>query len=84
MEEKYMVNDFLNDLKNFIKEYTDSILETQNIELRTTIQNLRNTLEASQYDMIKLSESKGYCFPIENAKSEEIEKIKNDLNIEKE
>ena len=82
MEEKYMVNDFLNDLKNFIKEYTDSLLDTQNIELRTTLQILRNSFESSQYDMFKISESKGYCFPIESAKNEEIEKIKNDLSIE--
>lgn len=82
MEEKYMVNDILNDSKNSIKAYTDSIIETENLELRATIQNLRDSLENFQYDLFKISESKGYYMPAQTAKIDEINKIKNDLNIE--
>jgi hypothetical protein len=51
--------------------------------IRASMQSLRNALETSQYDMFKISESKGYCFTTDSAKKDEIEKIKNDLNIEK-
>ena len=81
MEEKYMVNDILNDSKNFIKYYTDIIIETENIELRNTFKNIRNTLETFQYDLFKISESKGYYAPIQIADLKEMEKIRNDLNI---
>lgn len=82
MEEKYMVNDILNESKNFIKYYTDGIIEAENIELRNIFQNLRNTLENFQYDLFKISESKGYYIPVQIADLNEIKKIKNDLNIE--
>lgn len=82
MEEKYMVNDILNDTKNSIKSYSGAIVETENIELRTTIQTLRNSLEGFQYDLFKVAESKGYYIPAQTAKPEEIDKVKNDLNIE--
>ena len=82
MEEKYMVNDILNDSKNFIKSYTDSIIECENSQLRNTIQNLRNSLENFQYDLFRISESKGYYVSAQEVKQDEIDKVKNDLNIE--
>ena len=51
------------------------------MELRSTFQNLRNSLETFQYDLYKVAESKGYYMPAEMAKQEEIDKVKNDLNI---
>ena len=82
MEEKYMVNDILNDLKNSVKTYTDIIAETDNVELRSNLQGLRNLLENFQYNLFKISESKGYYIQSQNAKLEEINQVKNDLNIE--
>lgn len=81
MEEKCMVNDILTDSKNSIKSYAGAIVETSNMELRSTFQNLRNSLETFQYDLYKVAESKGYYMPAEMAKQEEIDKVKNDLNI---
>ena len=82
MEEKYMVNDILNDLKNSVKTYTDVIAETDNVELRSNLQGLRNLLENFQYNLFKISESKGYYIQSQNAKLEDINQVKNDLNIE--
>ncbi len=82
MEEKYMVNDILNDLKNSVKTYTDIIAETDNVELRSNLQGLRNLLENFQYNLFKISESKGYYIQSQNAKLEEINQVKSDLNIE--
>ena len=81
MEEKYMVNDLLNDTKNFIKIYTDCIIETENMELRNVLQTLRNALESFEYDLVKISESKGYLSVTETAEKIEIEKVKANLNI---
>ena len=79
MEEKYMVNDILECTKSSLKDYQGAILETANMELRQTFQNLRNAEESFQYELFKLAESKGYYIPAENAKMDEIQKVKNEL-----
>lgn len=79
MEEKYMVNDILECTKSSLKDYQGAIIETANMELRQTFQNLRNAEESFQYELFKLAESKGYYVPAENAKADEIEKVKNEL-----
>lgn len=80
MEEKYMVNDILEGVKSSLKDYEGAIIETANMELRQTFQNLRNSTESFQYELFKLAESKGYYTPAENAKTEEIQKVKNELS----
>lgn len=80
MEEKYMVNDILECTKSGLKDYEGAILETANMELRQTLQTLRNSNESFQYELFKLAESKGYYVPAENAKPDEIQKVKNELS----
>ena len=80
MEEKYMVNDILESTKASLKDYQGAIIETANMELRQTFQTLRNSEESFQYELFKLAESKGYYVPAENAKPEEIQKVKNELS----
>ena len=79
MEEKYMVNDILECTKSSLKDYQGAIIETANMELRQALQNLRNSEESFQYELFKLAESKGYYVPAENAKNDEIQKVKNEL-----
>lgn len=79
MEEKYMVNDILECTKTGLKDYQSAIVETANMELRQTFQNLRNLSESFQYELFKLAESKGYYTSSENAKPEEIQKVKKEL-----
>lgn len=79
MEEKYMVNDILECTKSSLKDYQGAIIETANMELRQTLQNLRNAEESFQYELFKLAESKGYYVPAENANLNEIQKVKNEL-----
>ena len=81
MEEKYMVNDILESTKNNIKTYSEAITESANMNLRQTIQNIRNTTESFQYELFKLAESKGYYIPAEPAKPNEINKIKQNIQI---
>ena len=80
MEEKYMVNDILECTKSGLKDYQNAIIETANMELRQTFQSLRNSAESFQYELFKLAESKGYYVPTENAKPEEIQKVKTELS----
>ena len=60
MEEKAIVNDVLASTKSCLKDYQGAIIETANIELRQTFQNLRNSSESFQYELFKLAEAKGY------------------------
>ena len=80
MEEKAIVNDVLESTKSCLKDYEGAILETANMELRQTFQNLRNSSESFQYELFKLAESKGYYIPAQNATQEEISKVKSDIN----
>lgn len=81
MEEKYMVNDILESTKNSITTYSSAITEASNMNLRQTMQNLRNSTESFQYELFKLAESKGYYTPAEPAKQEEINKIKDNIQF---
>lgn len=79
MEEKAIVNDVLASTKACLKDYEGAIIETANMELRQTFQNLRNSSESFQYELFKLAESKGYYTPAQNAKQDEISTIKNQV-----
>ncbi len=80
MEEKYMVNDILESSKYEIKTYSDAIVQTENPDLRQTLQNIRSNLESFEYELFKLATSKGYFYPPNQAKPEEINKMRNKLN----
>lgn len=79
MEEKYMVNDILENTKSGIKDYEGAILECANMELRQTMQNLRNSSENFQYELYKLAECKGYYTPAQQAKPDEVAKVHNEF-----
>ncbi len=79
MEEKAMVNDVLSSTKACLKDYEGAIIETANMELRQTLQNLRNSSESFQYELFKLAESKGYYTPAQNATEQEISQVKSEI-----
>lgn len=80
MEEKYMVNDVLEGTKSTLKTYEGIITEAENTELRQTIQQIRNNCEAFQFELYKVAQTKGYYTPAEQAKPDEINKIKTQVN----
>ena len=80
MEEKAIVNDVLASTKSCLKDYQGAIIETANIELRQTFQNLRNSSESFQYELFKLAEAKGYYQPAQNASLEEISTVKKEVS----
>ncbi len=79
MDEKTMVNDILADTKTGLKTYQGVITETENMNLRQTIQQIRNNDESFQYELFKIAQSKGYYQPAQKASVTEVEAVKNQL-----
>lgn len=80
MEEKYMVNDILECVKNELATYQGVISEAENMQLRQTVQQMRNSTESFQYELFKVAQSKGYYTPAEPAQQPEINKVKTELS----
>ena len=79
MDEKTMVNDVLSGVKNELTTYQTAISETANQELRQTMQSIRNSDEAFQYELFKVAQTKGYYKPAGTATPSEINTVKNEL-----
>ena len=79
MDEKTMVNDILDGVKSELKTYQGVIIETENMQLRQTIQQIRNNDESFQYELFKIAQAKGYYKPAAQAIQTEIMTVKNDL-----
>ena len=59
MNEKIMVNDILSGVKANLSTYQTAITETENMELRQTLQQIRNNDESFQYELFKVAQAKG-------------------------
>ncbi len=79
MDEKTMVNDILNSVKASLTTYQGVISEAENMQLRQTIQQMRNSDESFQYELFKVAETKGYYKPAAPATVTEIQTVKNEL-----
>lgn len=79
MDEKTMINDILEGVKSELTTYGQAISESENMQLRNTLQQIRNSSESFQYELFKIAETKGYYKPAEKVNEEQIVKVKNDL-----
>ena len=79
MDEKTMVNDVLNGTKAELTTYQGVISESENTELRQTIQQIRNSCESFQYELFKIAQTKGYYKPAQKATTTEINTVKTEL-----
>lgn len=79
MDEKTMVNDVLTGTKSELTTYQNVITETDNMQLRATIQQIRNDCESFQYELYRVAQTKGYYKPAEQATPQEISQIKTEL-----
>lgn len=79
MDEKTMVNDILESKKAELTTYQGVISETENMQLRTTVQQMRNNCENFQYELFKVAQTKGYYKPAETASPQDITKVKTEL-----
>ncbi len=79
MDEKTMINDVLEGVKTELTTYSQAISEAENMQLRNTMQQLRNSEESFQYELFKIAQNKGYYKPAEKVNEQQIIKVKNDL-----
>ena len=79
MDEKTMVNDILDNVKASLTTYQGVISEAENMQLRQTIQQIRNNDESFQYELFKVAQTKGYYKPAAPATITEIQSVKNEL-----
>lgn len=79
LQDKIMVNDALASAKSSLTMYANVISECANPDLRSTIQQIRNSDEASQYELFKLAQQKGYYQPAIMANDMEIQQTKSQL-----
>ena len=79
MNEKIMVNDILSGVKSSLTTYQNAIAECENMELRQTLQQIRNNDESFQYELFKVAQAKGYYKPASKATVTEIDEEKNNL-----
>lgn len=79
MDEKTMVNDILDGVKAELTTYQGVISEAENMQLRQTIQQIRNNCESFQYEIFKVAQTKGYYKPAQQATPNEVTKIKNEF-----
>ena len=79
MDEKTMVNDILACVKADLSSYQNAISETENMQLRQTFQQIRNSDESFQYELYKIAQTKGYYQPAAKATVTEINTVKTEL-----
>ncbi|NLP26307.1 MAG: spore coat protein [Clostridiales bacterium] len=79
MQEKVMVNDTLESVKGSLSVYATTISECENQSLRSTIQGIRDSCEASQYELYKIAEQKGFYQPAQQASPEDIQQVRTSL-----
>lgn len=79
MDEKTMVNDILDNIKSSLKTYQGVISEAENMQLRQSIQQIRNNDESFQYELFKVAQTKGYYKSAAPATVTEIQTVKNEL-----
>jgi spore coat protein CotF len=79
LQEKAMVNDALGSIKASLTTYANVISECSNPNLRQTIQQIRNGDEASQYELYRIAQSKGFYQPAKMADDNEVQQVKTEL-----
>lgn len=79
MEEKIMVNDILEETKSNLISYQGAISETENMELRQTMQQIRNNSESLQYELFKIAKVKGYYISSQETTVMEMDIVKTEL-----
>lgn len=82
MKEKAMVSDALNTINSGMKTYTDMISQTENQLLRSTLQQMRNEAEQSQYELYTIAKNKNYYQPAGQASQNEINNLKSTFSSE--
>lgn len=79
MQEKDMVNDVLSMINSSLTGYANVIAQTENQQLRQTVQQLRNGDEQFQFQLCQIATQKGYYQPAQRASQQDIQQTKSQL-----
>ena len=82
MKEKDIVNDYLSMINGSLSGYASMITQTDNEELRQTLQQMRNQDEIRQYKLYNIAKQKGYYIPAIQASEVDINTVKNEFSSE--
>lgn len=77
MQEKTMVSDALNGINGSLTRFGEMIAQTENQQLRQTLQQMRNDAETSQYELFAIAKSKNYYQPAQKATEQEVQNVKS-------
>lgn len=80
MNEKDIINDYLSGLKSSLTGYATAISETENTQLRQTLQQMRDQDEQRQYNVFQVAKQKGYYKPADPANINEITNVRNQVS----
>ena len=76
-QENTMVNDTLAGMNGELVRYGEMIPQTENMELKQTLKQLRNACELSQEELFQIAREKAYYVPADKAGQEDIEHVKS-------
>ncbi|HIR75919.1 MAG TPA: spore coat protein [Candidatus Choladousia intestinipullorum] len=79
MDEKTMVSDTLAGINGELVRYGEMIPQTENMQLKQTLKQIRNQCEQSQEEIYQIARTKQYYVPAAKATREEIEHVKSIL-----
>ncbi|MFE8694885.1 spore coat protein [Cytobacillus sp. FJAT-53684] len=79
LQDKDIVNDYLNGLNASLKSYAGYISDANNVELRQTLIQLRNGDESRQRTVYSYALQNGHYKPAQPASQEEIQQIQSEL-----
>lgn len=80
MQEKEMINDYLSGINASLAGYGGIIAQTENEQLRETIQQMRDQDEVRQYKLFQKAKEKGYYIPAQSATESEISIVKQQVS----
>lgn len=80
MREKDMVNDVLSMINSSLTTYASAIAESENPQLRQTLQQMRNSDEQFQLQLSQAAMQKGYYQPAQKASPQDIQQVRSQLS----
>jgi len=79
MQDKDMVLDILSTTKSNLSTYGTAITECANLNIRESLQEMRNCKEQMQFEIYQLANKKGFYPAPQETSGQELSKAKSDL-----
>ncbi|WP_156204647.1 spore coat protein [Candidatus Syntrophocurvum alkaliphilum] len=79
MTDKEIVNDVLSMVNSSLTGYANVISQSENQQLRQTLQQIRNSDEQFQFQLAQMATQKGFYKPAGQASQQEINQVKTQL-----